>query len=138
MYNKFFWDAQLTDAHTTSLCHELSDVTQCCHNGLWKPIWRTWVTGFLPEYVWCPGCEQHLSYCVYVNTWSVLCTCVILSDSCVYKKYVCMTFVFRCMYILKWFMSSTFDNCVKWYWPTPGWGTLHCVVCRQVYCFTGW
>jgi len=33
-------------------------------------------------------------------------------------------------------MSSTFDNCVKWYWLTLGWGTLHCVVCRQMYYLT--
>jgi hypothetical protein len=26
---------------------------------------------------------------------------------------------------------------VKRYWPTVGWGTLLCVVCRQMYCFTG-
>jgi len=32
MYNKFFLDAWLTCAHTTSVCHEQSDVTQCCHN----------------------------------------------------------------------------------------------------------
>ena len=45
---------------------------------------------------------------------------------CVYSKY-----------FLKWFMSSTFDNCVHWYWPTLGWGTLHGVICREMYCFIG-
>ena len=29
----FFLDAWLTRAHTTSMCHELSDLTPCCHNG---------------------------------------------------------------------------------------------------------
>jgi len=29
----FFLDAWLTRAHTTSMCHELSDITRCCHNG---------------------------------------------------------------------------------------------------------
>ena len=96
-----------------------------------EPCMRNvWVIGFLPECVCCPGCEQRLSFCIYVNTWFVLCTCAIFRDSCVcvcvYSKYV-----------LIWFMSSNFDNCVKWYWPTLGWKTLHCVVCRQMYCFTG-
>ena len=86
---------------------------------------NAWVTGFLPECVWCPGCEQHLDFCMYVNTWLVLCNCAICSDLCVYSKYV-----------LKWFILSPFDNCVKWYWPTLVWGTLHCFVCRQMCCFT--
>jgi len=25
---------------------------------------------------------------------------------------------------------------VKWCWPTLSWGTSHCVVCRQMFCFT--
>jgi len=24
----------------------------------------------------------------------------------------------------------------NWYWPTLGWGTSHCVVCRQMYCLS--
>ena len=39
---------------------------------------------------------------------------------------------------LKLFMSSTFDSCVHEYWTAVCWGTLHCAVCRQVYCLTGW
>jgi len=35
-------------------------------------------------------------------------------------------------------MSSTLDNCVKCYWPTVGWSTLHCVVGRQMYCLICW
>ena len=37
---------------------------------------------------------------IYVNTWLVLCTCAIFSDSYVYSRYV-----------LKWFMSSTNGYC---------------------------
>ena len=66
-----------------------------------------WIPGFLPEYVWCPGCEQHLSFCVYVNTWLVLCTCVIHSDSVCVCVCVCMCG----RYVLKGFMSATFENC---------------------------
>ena len=40
----FFQDAWLTRAHTTSVCHELSDVTQCCFNGCGSPY------------------EEHMSY----------------------------------------------------------------------------
>jgi hypothetical protein len=32
-FHKFFRDAWLTHAHTTSVCHKLSDVKLCCHNG---------------------------------------------------------------------------------------------------------
>ena len=90
------------------------------------------VTGFLPECVWCPvmWAASQLLYVCKINTWLVFCTCAILSDSCVC---VCV----YCHYVLKCFMLTTFDNCVKWYWPTPGWGNFHCVVFRQMYCFTG-
>ena len=29
-------------------------------------------------------------------------------------------------------MSSTFDNCMKWYWPTLCCGALHCIVITNV------
>ena len=70
------------------------------------------------------------SWQLYISKYLIcIMYCAILNDMCVdiYSKYV-----------LKWFISSTFDNCMKCYWPTLGWGTLHCVVCRQIYCLTGW
>ena len=37
MYNKLFRYAWLTCAHATCVCHELPDVTYCCHNGCGNP-----------------------------------------------------------------------------------------------------
>jgi len=39
--------------------------------------------------------------------------------------------------IWKWFVWWTCDDSVKWYWPTLSWSALQCVVCRQMFCFSG-
>jgi len=39
--------------------------------------------------------------------------------------------------IWKWFVWWTCDDSVKWYWHTVSWSALHCVVCRQMFCFSG-
>jgi hypothetical protein len=54
--------------------------------------------------------------------------------------YLCHYLWLMCVYrkcVSKWFMKWTCDNCVKWYWPTLCWCTLHSVVCRQMFCFPG-
>ena len=52
---QFFQDARLTCAHTTSVCHKLSYVK---HSVVIMVVvarmTNIWVTGFLPECVWCP------------------------------------------------------------------------------------
>ena len=58
--------------------------------------------------------------------WLVYCSGLKLWIMCVYSK--CVS---------KWSMQRTCDNSVTWYWPSLGWGTLHCVVCRRMFCFTG-
>jgi len=50
----FFWDAWLTCAYTTSECHRLSVITQCCPNGCGSPYEEQWFTRFIPICVWCP------------------------------------------------------------------------------------
>ena len=63
---KFFQDAWLTCTHTTSLCHELPDVTQCCYNGCGSLY------------------EQHMNY------WIPARVCVVASDVSSISSFVYM------------------------------------------------
>ena len=78
--------------------------------------------------VFCSGLNfskwsQQLCICKYLI--SVMYLCHYLWIMCVYSK--CVS---------KWSMQWTCDNSVMSYWPSLGWGTLHCVLCRQMFCFT--
>ena len=126
MKNKFLLDAWLTRAHTTSVCHKVSDLTECCH-GKWKPVWG--------KYDLLDCCQNEC--CVQeVSSISVLCICKY--RICV--MYLCNPLWLMCVYsknFSKLFMKWTCDNSVKWYWPALYWGTLNFAICRQMYSFTG-
>jgi len=43
----------------------------------------------------------------------------------------------RMNFIIKYCMTWSCDNCMNFYWPLGCW-SLNCVVCRWIYCLTGW
>jgi hypothetical protein len=83
-----------TELQNTSL-HEQYYPTVTCVVGNWLALFSI---GSCTVQVWTSA--GGLGSCIYVHTWLVLRTCASFSDLCVYS---------RC--VLKWFVSSTCDNC---------------------------
>jgi len=83
--------------------------------------------------------------------WLVYCSSLNFSkwfqQLCICKYPICVMYLCQLLwhklmfvyskYIWKWFVWWTCDDSVKWYWPTLGLGTSHCVVCRQMYFLSG-